>query len=437
MPLVFEISCDIPSEFYPGRCEGFEEYITLKEQTCYDYRHPPDPRRLYVEGQRSIRENTPEVIMYGLQIDDGPLMLEFCLRMLSVCNPPVGSGINPMRIAERLAGFKPHLTYSTVDNPGVDLEFSDDEDEDPSPPPNLRNTTTRTRLQALACYAHMFFFSCWADDKRALSWHGNRQMSYALYYACCAANFCISHGFVPIVAIRIASWLATTRARYGLDVRTAREFCDLRHLWNAHSSYLSRLQVKETARLKKTKKAPHHYRCAHNGCEIQATNKSSLLKCGGACPPERKPRYCSASCQRQHWYIHREFCKPDNTNDYPTIIDDDGEPDWIEVDDFHPPTTGNVSVPPWSAEWDLFADGEGREIFIDIPNDSPFRKGEIWRVKTCTLSPTCLKAYRAVWNQAKAAAKAKMRTFVNKVMTHPPENMGFPGGPEPRQLGPW
>lgn len=80
MPLVFEISCDIPSEFYPGRCEGFEEYITLKEQTCYDYRHPPDPRRLYIEGQRSIRENTPEVIMYGLQIDDGPLMLEFCLR---------------------------------------------------------------------------------------------------------------------------------------------------------------------------------------------------------------------------------------------------------------------------------------------------------------------------------------------------------------------
>lgn len=55
--------------------------------------------------------------------------------MLSVCNPPVGSGINPMRIAERLSGFKPHLTYSTVDNPGVDLEFSDDEDEDPSPPP--------------------------------------------------------------------------------------------------------------------------------------------------------------------------------------------------------------------------------------------------------------------------------------------------------------
>lgn len=28
--------------------------------------------------------------------------------MLSVCNPPVDSGINPMRIAERLSGFKPH-----------------------------------------------------------------------------------------------------------------------------------------------------------------------------------------------------------------------------------------------------------------------------------------------------------------------------------------
>lgn len=56
----------------------------------------------------------------------------------------------------------------------------------------------------------------------------------------------------------------------------------------------------------------------------------------------------------------------------------------------HPPAAH--SVPPWSPEWDLFSDSEGREIFIGIPNDSPFRKGEIMRLETRTLSP--------MWKQA-------------------------------------
>lgn len=80
MPLVLELQCDIPYEFYPGRCDGFEEYMTLKEQICYDYRHPPDFKRLYAEGQCSVRENFPGRLKYGLRVDDGPLMLEHCLR---------------------------------------------------------------------------------------------------------------------------------------------------------------------------------------------------------------------------------------------------------------------------------------------------------------------------------------------------------------------
>lgn len=80
MPLVLELLCNVPWDLYPGKCEGFEEYLTLKEQICYDYRHPPDFRRLYVEGQRSVREILPANLRYGLRVDDGPLMLEYCLR---------------------------------------------------------------------------------------------------------------------------------------------------------------------------------------------------------------------------------------------------------------------------------------------------------------------------------------------------------------------
>lgn len=80
MPLALEVSCDVHHDLYPGRCEGFEEYITLKEQICYDYRHPPDLRQLYRDGQRSVREISPARLRYGMRFDDGPLMLEYCLR---------------------------------------------------------------------------------------------------------------------------------------------------------------------------------------------------------------------------------------------------------------------------------------------------------------------------------------------------------------------
>lgn len=113
----------------------------------------------------------------------------------------------------------------------------------------------------------------------------------------------------------------------------------------------------------------------------------------------------------QHWVIHREFCKSDTTNDFTDIIADDGNPDWVDIDDF------NIHIdekPPWKREWPLFSDYEGLEIFIDIRNDSPFRKGEIVRFKTRTLSPECLKAYHSVWAPVRNSAKSKMRKHIEK-----------------------
>ena len=76
------------------------------------------------------------------------------------------------------------------------------------------------------------------------------------------------------------------------------------------------------------------------------------------------------------------------------MVEDDGDPDWVDVDDFHvPPDRYHVS----DKGWPLFAEREGPEIFIDIPNVSLYRKGEIIRVRTRTLSPDCLKAYKMLW----------------------------------------
>lgn len=101
MFLALELSCDVPSELYPGRCEHFEEYITLREQICYDYRHPPDLRRLYVEGQRSVRENPPARLRYGVRFDDGPLMLEYALRCVEPFSDSRGRSGGPRERSQR------------------------------------------------------------------------------------------------------------------------------------------------------------------------------------------------------------------------------------------------------------------------------------------------------------------------------------------------
>lgn len=194
--------------------------------------------------------------------------------------------MNPLPTSQRLAG---------VDQPPPETE----EEIANFRLPEIRSITPRLRLQGLACYAHINFFSCWAEEQRTLSYVNLTAKSSAMFNACSAANICVGLGFIPPVTLRIASWLATTKARYGVDVRQTDKFKELTHLWATHANYLSRLQLKETARLKRVAKAPHLYRCANDGCEIQATNKSALRRCGGPCPPERKPRYCCELCQRQ------------------------------------------------------------------------------------------------------------------------------------------
>lgn len=304
MPLVLELQCDVPYKFYPGICDGFEEYMTFREQICYDYRHPPDCKRLYAEGQRSVRENFPGRLKYGLRVDDGPLMLEHCLRYIrlavlhsssliyrprtmSICNPLITTDdwYNPLSVSKRLAGV-----YSQADEERANFRL-----------PEIRDLTSRLRLQGLACYAYLNFYACWVDKKRTMSCKSLVRVDgrSAMYDACSAANVCVGLGFVPPVALRIAGWVATTKARFGVDVRGTDKFRELRFLWSAHANYLSRLQLKEDARLRKVAKAPYLYRCANDGCEIQATNRSALRRCGGGCPPERKPHYCSESCQRQ------------------------------------------------------------------------------------------------------------------------------------------
>ena len=44
---------------------------------------------------------------------------------------------------------------------------------------------------------------------------------------------------------------------------------------------------------------PKAYVCAADGCGLEATSKTALMRCAGPCKLEDKPSYCSKECQRR------------------------------------------------------------------------------------------------------------------------------------------
>jgi hypothetical protein len=74
-------------------------------------------------------------------------------------------------------------------------------------------------------------------------------------------------------------------------------FKDLKNLWRVHDHFEAVMAAKRGKQDEKVVKAPSAYRCAAEGCGIEAKKKAGLLKCAGKCPIELKPSYCSKACQ--------------------------------------------------------------------------------------------------------------------------------------------
>ncbi|PIL36882.1 hypothetical protein GSI_00572 [Ganoderma sinense ZZ0214-1] len=324
-----------------------EIYVTLQQEICYDYRDQPSYQTLYDNAIDSFKTMTPHKLKRGLDLRLAPLMFELSLRGLAESLPKgMGCPVEPMDLIQYLAevGGMPHHDKHVY--------YAD---------PILR-------LRAVAALGWIFF----------------RQFFWSPYLDCFETAHAASiikqcafqgqvlaiSGFVPPIVLRIAGWLSTVQARYAkLDARTMLEdFEKMDTFWMVYEGYLERQKMEEEKRLAKVAKAPNRYRCAAEGCGIQAVNKSALRKCGGDCSLDKKPHYCSVDCQAQHWFVHRFVCKG---SECPNIVEDDGDPAWEDVETYRP-ASGIKAMLDGKALW-ADHDREGPEIFIDIPNTSRYR----------------------------------------------------------------
>ena len=130
-------------------------------------------------------------------------------------------------------------------------------------------------------------------DKEADIIHGG---GHYLEHMGDAANLCAMYDFIPRVVIRYGCWLESFPARFGTNARAFPSFKYQTFFWPKFDEYVQARKLAEQERLDRIATAPNRYQCAADGCDVQAFHRAALQRCGGKCPEDRKPYYCSREC---------------------------------------------------------------------------------------------------------------------------------------------
>ncbi|KAI0075985.1 hypothetical protein K474DRAFT_1321512 [Panus rudis PR-1116 ss-1] len=177
---------------------------------------------------------------------------------------------------------------------------------DPDHPLYLPNVPLRIRVRALSLISYTYW--AFRDYGNALQhgWAG-------IYWA----NEAAYRGFITVQVLNVG--LSTLSLREGgLDTKEKRRtqpslvvkferdktrMC-LRDALNSRKPGTKAAALRAARRSKN----PLACQCAAEGCGIEVNNYTSLKKCSGKCPEERKPYYCSRDCQVADWRKHKAVC---------------------------------------------------------------------------------------------------------------------------------
>ena len=164
---------------------------------------------------------------------------------------------------------------------------------DPAHPDRPPYVSRHIQTRALACLAS-------ACLERSVMGPNAVQIDH-LYRAGKLADMAASLGYVSPNILGVAGRIEELGCRNQADCKfntDTTRYQQLEFLWRAYDTYRAKRNSKERQRDVKVANAPNSYRCAAEGCGIEATSKSGLSRCSGPCTPDVKPSYCCKECQR-------------------------------------------------------------------------------------------------------------------------------------------
>ena len=153
--------------------------------------------------------------------------------------------------------------------------------------------------------ARFFRNECVCNDGQALNID-------ALYRAARCADECAALGLTTPTVLAVGQYVERAKPRCRVDRQGTYtdpdRFIKLRSLWKVIDKRTTEFESKLKRTEVKAERNPNAYRCAASGCGIEATSKTGLMRCAGACPVDDKPAYCSKECQRQVRYACLFYC---------------------------------------------------------------------------------------------------------------------------------
>ncbi|RPD57263.1 hypothetical protein L226DRAFT_614339 [Lentinus tigrinus ALCF2SS1-7] len=380
--IVHEAVIDIPREHF-AKYPNLDNLVILKQEIYYDHRTSANYRTVYQQTIKSIENYPYDKLLRGMQLKNAPLMLELCMRRLAECEVPSHLTLKEvLEILERLVGAE--MPWLRVGRESRRL-------------PPLHHYSARLQQRAIAACAWMHF------DAYFKLPHGDSLYSISntdtMHKAAFCADACARRNVQPPIVLRIARWLTSIWGRYRVRIRDVDGFSMLDGLWKVYAEHEQREMEQEIQLFVKAGgpwATNDIYQCATTGCDVRATHKGAFRACGGTCPPDKKPHYCSRECQRRHWHVHRSVCQQGDAQfrKYQELPAEEDGPSGSHWDSLglldYPDNTPNAVL---SAD-EIWAPQPGAEIFVDLYHPSPYRHDEWIRIKTRTLTPAFLRYCR-------------------------------------------
>ncbi|KAH9925752.1 uncharacterized protein B0H18DRAFT_365820 [Fomitopsis serialis] len=288
------------------------KYQSLKS-SCF-YSHRAAAERNFEKDMKEISEHLTRwqapALLDHMCCGDPGLILDLALRYLSGCGVRVQSSEGALYVLDGF--FDPSDEHSVYVGDRASHEMM-------------------AQAHSLAAEAHYSKFlvsrsdraAIEADEKRFARPEAMRMgtgLSPLAYFMLAAqhADDSVNLGLVSPVVLVIGFKLHDIAETLGVDVQKR-----YGSLWRAAARRLEEVYAEERKRQRKIDKHPNAYVCAAEGCGLRGARKAVLRACGGRCPPDLKPSYCSPECQRKDWPNHKAICKPGSGRKGPKISEED------------------------------------------------------------------------------------------------------------------